>query len=243
MAASPAVVFLTVCILFVFPVNCVKVRGPIDVNDPSPPPSFLEEHKQVRWAKLIKGDTVKLKEFGVFRKKFVDATIAKAVKSKCPSCTAISVGSTNPTSDYDITVTGPQANVVVKTFNGDFEKLAGVTSGEVFDTNVYAAQWVHPSSAMKNKCFRPANELGEGLVLFRNFPKGQELEHRYAYAKTLNYMSKLCDSDEGLCMKNVIQNQITHLLLVLKLRVGQLELLLLEKPYGTYKKITNNCWI
>jgi len=81
--------------------------------------------------------------------------------------TAASVGSKNPTSDYDITgkhvhfrfiqshshlhgllfrcservVSGEKADALTAEFNAEFEKMFGKASGDVFDTNIYGFGW------------------------------------------------------------------------------------------------------
>lgn len=70
-----------------------------------------------------------------------------AVQHTCPACVARSVGSTNLTSDLDVTVSGPDTARFVAEFNRRFRAEFGAESGDVFDTQVYGASFVGPGRA------------------------------------------------------------------------------------------------
>ena len=57
-------------------------------------------------------------------------------------CHAVSVGSMNVTSDYDITLYGPCVTKVIQHFNRLFVKFFGKSSGVVFDTNLYGSSFI-----------------------------------------------------------------------------------------------------
>ena len=78
-----------------------------------------------------------LRDYGIYRTKVVNEMLANIMKNYCPHCSIASSGSTLPTSDYDVNVSGPDADYVVKIFNTMFMKRFGVTSAEMFDTNLY----------------------------------------------------------------------------------------------------------
>jgi hypothetical protein len=59
-----------------------------------------------------------------------------------PSCRAMSVGSTNLSSDYDITLYGSCVTHVLRTFHSEFQRVFGDTSATVFDTNVYGSSFI-----------------------------------------------------------------------------------------------------
>lgn len=79
--------------------------------------------------------------FWYLRKGVVDMllkTITKDTKGKPSQCTALSVGSTNITSDYDVTINASCASLI-KEFNDTFKKYFGVSSMTAFDTNLYGS--------------------------------------------------------------------------------------------------------
>lgn len=105
-----------------------------------------------------------LELYGQFRKEMVDAVLRHAVQQvgNCDTCEAVSVGSVTPTSDYDITVSGPKSAQVVKAFNNVFQDLFGGTeSGDIFDTNLYGAGFYEQCEAAQghfkkfrgNRCY------------------------------------------------------------------------------------------
>lgn len=79
--------------------------------------------------------------FWYLRKGVVDMllkTITKDTAGKTSQCTALSVGSTNITSDYDVTINASCASLI-KEFNDTFKKYFGVSSMTAFDTNLYGS--------------------------------------------------------------------------------------------------------
>lgn len=86
-----------------------------------------------------------LKLFGIVRKQIVDKIVSLAFKAaaktkhclSCVTCVARSVGSTDPTSDYDITITGITSYLIIKEFYIIFRDVFEAEPGDVFDTNVY----------------------------------------------------------------------------------------------------------
>lgn len=86
-----------------------------------------------------------LKKYWSFRKNVVDHILNTVIKNiKCNKCTYHSVGSTTFTSDYDVSVFGPNKEDVVKMFNELFVKIFGAESGEVFDSNIYGVTSLIP---------------------------------------------------------------------------------------------------
>lgn len=84
--------------------------------------------------------------FGEFRILYVNTLLAEvASEAGCVrKCVAVAVGSVNPTSDYDITITGPKSSRIVEEFNDRFREKWGVESGVIFDTNLYGASFIIP---------------------------------------------------------------------------------------------------
>lgn len=94
-------------------------------------------------------NTPKMQEFVNYRKQYVDGKI-KELKQKYPGLIAKSVGSNNLSSDYDITLsnvsTDPKRSgddvKAVQEFNDLVKKEFGVQPGTLFDTNLYAKDFL-----------------------------------------------------------------------------------------------------
>ena len=89
-----------------------------------------------------------LLKYGNFRMLYVNTLLAEVASFEgcVRKCVAVAVGSINPTSDYDITLTGPKSNKIVEEFNERFREEWGVESGVIFDTNLYGASYLIPQS-------------------------------------------------------------------------------------------------
>ncbi|MEU7166204.1 hypothetical protein AB0A70_16380 [Streptomyces morookaense] len=76
-----------------------------------------------------------------YRKVCIDAKLLE-LRSRHPQLRIRSVGSANPTSDYDITVSGPGAAQAVAEFNEGFRREWGKESATVFDVNLYVKDFM-----------------------------------------------------------------------------------------------------
>lgn len=86
-----------------------------------------------------------LAQYSAMRKQIVDNLLRQVVRDiGCVTCNWQSVGGVNPTSDYDLSVYGPDADQVVSEFNRQFRETYGCESGEMFDTNIYGFPLVSP---------------------------------------------------------------------------------------------------
>lgn len=101
-----------------------------------------------RWHDVVAyGDQDALAAYNAYRA-FTVRRIMRAAQEECPACVARSVGSTNLTSDMDVTVSGPDTARFVARFNAQFRaEFGGAESGDVFDTQVYGASFVDPGRA------------------------------------------------------------------------------------------------
>ena len=81
-----------------------------------------------------------IKNWGRFRERYIGAMLCRAAAEVegCEECAAEAFGSTNPTSDYDVTIagTGNGPVLVTKKFNELFVEKWGQESAVVFDTNI-----------------------------------------------------------------------------------------------------------
>ncbi|MEU5852488.1 DUF3626 domain-containing protein, partial [Saccharopolyspora shandongensis] len=101
----------------------------------------------------------KMARLVAFRKRFVDGLLDEILRDY-PEVTPIAVGSTDLTSDYDVTVTGPGDTEVVEEFNKRF-RLAwdGGESATVFDTNIYGNAFL-PESGIRRLPLMPVSVEG-----------------------------------------------------------------------------------
>ena len=67
------------------------------------------------------------------------------------SCYAVSVGSLNVTSDYDVTLYGTCVTDVIRNFYRNFKGVFGKSSNDVFDTNLYGSSFIEFFSDVPNK--------------------------------------------------------------------------------------------
>jgi hypothetical protein len=79
--------------------------------------------------------------FWFFRKGVVDNLIADIMPREA-DCLALSAGSINLTSDYDVNVYGLGSELVSTMFQKEFKDLFGNTSDIVFDTNLYSSSFM-----------------------------------------------------------------------------------------------------
>ena len=72
-----------------------------------------------------------------------DVRISGSLQSMlAQSCQAVSVGSLNITSDYDVTMYGTCASTVIPNFHNIFWSFFSAPSSQVFDTNVYGSSFI-----------------------------------------------------------------------------------------------------
>jgi hypothetical protein len=119
-----------------------KLREVID-NLNSSEPASCRNRAYVKFIPLEQEDIHELAHalFWYFRKGVVDIILKNiaAKRDAGRNCTAMSVGSTRITSDYDITVSGYCAKQLLSDFEAIFVNNFYVTSDYAFDTNIYGS--------------------------------------------------------------------------------------------------------
>lgn len=161
----------------------------------------LSRNKKISEEDRVAGQNFLL-EYGDFRKRYIDTLIAEsASKLGCVrKCQAASVGSVNPTSDYDVTITGPKSNAIVDRANDSFRKQWGVESGIIFDTNLYGASFLIPQQTqnfsyfIKKKLKKPNEITPTDFVFFLNLEddlKDMRWQRIWAWTKFIFWNSKL----------------------------------------------------
>jgi hypothetical protein len=126
-----------------------------------------------------------LEYVGAFRKVVVDVLISKTIEqlqqrkdlipfyseylngtSLKENITIVALGSTNITSDYDLTLVGPLTYEIMNAIILGIQKQLGDTSTSKFDTNVYIAPDVRLPRQMKDRL----SERISGIQLFESNP-------------------------------------------------------------------------
>lgn len=168
----------------------------------------MKELDNLRWHDVSTDPKYKdiLPDFNQFRLLFVQTLLEYSMKeAKCPDCILTIAGSVSLTSDYDATVNSFSTfGRVAEIFNNEFEKIwGGVTSAEIFDTNIYAIGYF---MEMKNHDMKLPKA-------FSTFTLRSSAENkRFAYLKCIKG-SKNC--------KNDLKNQ-TDLALMQLIKLHQL---------------------
>ena len=113
-------------------------------------------YTDIKW-KSIKDleDKELLKMVNTFRKQYVDRLLFDIViKLENHNETIIEgSGSQNLTSDYDLTIYGPDIIYIITTFDEHFQNVFKTDSGTVFDTNLYGASFFFINHVCGNKKF------------------------------------------------------------------------------------------
>ena len=157
-----------------------------------------------------------LPDFNQFRLMFVQTLIQYAInKAKCPDCILTIAGSVSLTSDYDATINSFSTfGRVAEIFNNEFEKIwGGVTSAEIFDTNIYAIGYF---MEIKNDI-----KLPKGFSKFNYNNLDKKTSQQFAYLKCIKG-SNNCSLD--------LKNQ-TNLALMQLIKLHQLYAIVLKKRY------------
>ena len=114
--------------------------------------------------------------FWLFRKLVVDSLLKSIITNK--EVKVYSVGSTNISSDYDITLYSNDNNIIgyiIKEFQTQFQKRFGEDSSIVFDTNVYGKAYII------FECYKSCSEY---IPIDLKKCKGQK--EQFFYIKSLN---------------------------------------------------------
>ncbi|WKK24213.1 hypothetical protein QZH56_00520 [Streptomyces olivoreticuli] len=82
-----------------------------------------------------------MRSIGAYRKALVDSILHR-LRAQHKNLEFMAVGSTNPTSDYDITIGGAGDTDAMKEFHTIFRSNFPAESGLVFDTNLYVANYL-----------------------------------------------------------------------------------------------------
>lgn len=134
--------------------NHIQRLGVKIINDKYilPDGSSMTWHNVVRLSKVDAAGHQFLINYGNFRKEIVDALLNHSLKSNnCDECIIQSVGSKNPVSDYDISVSGLNVAKAVEDFNRTFYTMFNETSSIVFDTNIYGTAFYQPTRQSINE--------------------------------------------------------------------------------------------
>lgn len=140
-----------------------------------------EEMNNLRWHKVTTDPKYKhlLKDFNKLRKEYVQGLLDLAIyDTKCSDCLINIAGSNDLTSDYDATISSLETfGKVAEYFNDAFELYwGGVSSAEIFDTNIYATGYFTEVKDQKS-----IEKLPKPFKVFTNKTNGKE--RNFAYLK------------------------------------------------------------
>ena len=140
-----------------------------------------KEMNNLRWHKVTTDPKYKhlLKDFNKLRKEYVQILINMAIQdTRCPDCLLNIAGSTDLTSDYDATISSFETfGQVAEYFNDAFELFwGGVSSAEIFDTNIYGTGYFTEVKDQKS-----VEKLPKPFKVFTNKTNGKE--RKFAYLK------------------------------------------------------------
>jgi len=159
------------------------------------------DENSIRWSEIMEVTEKRdefLAKYSTFRQQFVDELLVLVARfEKCAKCSAYSVGSITSTSDYDITVFGPRASIIVEQFNDLFNDIWGVESGLIFDTNLYGTGYFQPlvltnfscfmtNDASKNERCPPRDKLF--VFVGQHSPGDTKAQHTWALMKMVYYL-------------------------------------------------------
>lgn len=117
-------------------------------------------------------DTPKMWQMVLFRKRHVDGVLRTQREASGGVLLAKAVGSTNLTSDYDLTLSTTNGSgyeiTAIKAFNAEIKRVFGKQPGTVFDTNLYAKDFL----MVKDTILDPGTRDGGGIEDVEGF-----LEH------------------------------------------------------------------
>ncbi len=112
---------------------------------------FLWQHLKSRFLKnqISKQN---MQHVNLLRKLIIDGLINHCIKRSNLNATPISVGTADLTSDYDLTLNGPDKEQVVIEFNELFESMFGMSSADIFDSNLYGSAPYEIVSTTSTSC-------------------------------------------------------------------------------------------
>lgn len=159
---------------------------------------------KVKEAFARSGDETAILSVGALRSAQVNAMLAAmGNRQKCRNLAFCAVGSTNPTSDYDITVDGQSDMEAMREFNQDFvvwiKQLATdmkktaypYESGMVFDINLYVAGYLPVAENVRGKAVQFASLLQKFSGSEQNAAKSARI------AKAGQNLSKAVAAERG----------------------------------------------
>ena len=148
--------------------------------------------------------------FWYIRKGIVDTIVGTIINKNNYSVNALSVGSTNLESDYDITLYGnyEETYKVINSFKNIFKEILQNKSSYIFDTNLYGVSFIKKEEDNKNKNTLTCNNF--------NFTTTKDLisieqkitQHIWAIIKFTNSLNFIKESNELLyeMLSDVIVN-------------------------------------
>lgn len=189
------------------------------------PPSGWDVSNFVMYVKYL---------FWYFRKAMVDTTTRSILNDT--QVTAVSVGSTNVDSDYDITLYGDNHNIfkTINAFNTKLVDLFNADPDVVFDTNMYGVSFI--KSGSDYQCGSNSFSLVKSLKNLSN--DSVVLQNVWAIIKVVAKLNEIQKSDEGLheLLFNTLQNT-NNTNFVMILQIAEMFVNRYEPSHDLYDKM------
>ncbi len=147
-----------------------------------------------------------------------------------PNTNYVSFGSTNVTSDYDITILGKNAPTVMWKIFDDFLIKYKNTLAESFDTNLYCSGYYNSVGINENVCFKIDDKIS---ILKLGSLSDIKINLEFA-------LMKLSDIDLYLYTKSEASKKLVQFSQKRKINLDKLYDLQFEKTKKRYTDITNN---
>lgn len=179
--------------------------------------------------------------FWYIRKGIIDTIVGTIINKNNYSVNALSVGSTNLESDYDITLYGnyDETYKVINSFKTIFKEILQNKSSYIFDTNLYGVSFIKKEEDNKNKNTLTCNNF--------NFTTTKDLisieqkitQHIWAIIKFTNSLNFIKESNELLyeMLSDVIVNELRDFNVSELLQLGEDFINVFESNTSNYDKI------
>lgn len=170
---------------------------------------YIDSEKKLSWNNIkTVSDNGKL--YWLFRKAIIDCIIKSILQGFSPeerkAIIINSVGSSNLTSDYDLTVySQAHGYIIISKFNKLFKKIFKNPSSEVFDTNIYGKgfiTFVSNKNTTKHMCsknnpvyiYNTSETIRSSQLMWAFVKYFKDLVHKFGYKHAKNmFMNSIVD--------------------------------------------------
>jgi len=179
--------------------------------------------------------------FWYLRKGIIDTIVGTIINKNNYSVNALSVGSTNLESDYDITLYGnyDETYKVINNFKNIFKELFQNKSSYIFDTNLYGVSFIKKENDEKTKDTLTCNNFSFTTTKELMSVEQKISQHIWAIIKFINSLNFIKESNELLyeMLSDVIVNELKDSNISELLQLGEDFTNVFESNTSNYDKI------